>query len=210
VSYLGIVASSVLVSNALLSYGLGSIPAFRKGPDEDGARTAPGARAASGSAGGLAAAAALAGANSLAAALLWCVRDLVLVPLGLAQLDLLFFAIIAVPLLKALSRAAASAEGLLARVGAQAEELIVGSLVFGVALIAARGGYSLGEAFAAGAASGLGYWMATSLLDSIRERLELSDVPAAFRGAPSMLLSTGLMSMALMGIDTILVRNVGG
>jgi Na+-translocating ferredoxin:NAD+ oxidoreductase subunit A len=204
VSYLGIVASSVLVSNALLSYGLGSIPAFGKGPEEDASRRAPG------SAGGLAAAAALACANSLAAALLWCIRDLALVPLGLAPLDLLFFAIIAVPLLKALSRAAASAEGPLARVGAQAEELIVGSLVFGVALIAARGGYSLGEAFAAGAASGLGYWMATSLLDSIRERLELSDLPVAFRGAPSMLLSAGLMSMALMGIDSILVRNVGG
>jgi Na+-translocating ferredoxin:NAD+ oxidoreductase subunit A len=203
VSYLGIVASSVLASNALLAYGLGAIPAFRKAPEEGAGRGPAGAE-------GLISAATLACVNSLAAALLWCVRGLVLVPLGLARLDILFFAIIAVPLLKALSRAAASAEGPLARAGAQAEELAVGSLAFGVALISARGGYSLGEALAAGAASGLGYWMACSLLDSIRERLELSDVPAAFRGAPSMLLSAGLMSMALMGIDSVLVGNLGG
>jgi electron transport complex protein RnfA len=200
VSYLGIVASSVLASNALLAYGLGAIPAFGREGAEGRAKEG----------GGLISAAALASINSLAAAILWCVRGLVLVPLGLASLDILFFALIAVPLLKALSRAAASTRGALARIGAQAEELVVGSLAFGVALIASRGGYSLGEALAAGAASGLGYWMAASLLVSIRERLELSELPAAFKGAPSMLLSAGLMSMALMGIDAILVRNLGG
>jgi Na+-translocating ferredoxin:NAD+ oxidoreductase subunit A len=204
-SYLGIVASSVLASNALLAYGLGSIPALKKGLQAEGDREGEGEGP-----GGLAAAAALVCVNSLAAAVLWCVRGLALAPLGLASLDVLFFAIIAVPLLKALSRVAAAAEGALARIGRRADELVVGSLVFGIALITARGGYSLGEALAAGAASGVGYWMATSLLDSIRERLELSDVPASFKGAPSMLLSAGLMSMALMGIDSILVRNLGG
>lgn|GEM_PF-740674 len=202
-SYLGIIASSVFASNALLAYGLGSIPAF-KNDHEAGADVA--SKVGRGS---LASAAALACVNALAAVLLWCIRGLVLAPLGLSSLDILFFALIAVPLLKALSRAAASGEGAIARIGAEAEELVVGSLVFGVALIVAKGGYSLGEALAAGAASGLGYWMATSLLESIRERLELSDVPAAFKGAPSMLLSAGLMSMALMGIDSILVRNLG-
>ncbi len=202
-SYLGIVASSVLASNALLSYGFGAIPAI--GGGRGGPAAGAGERGSR-----LASALALACINAAAASILWCARRLILDPLGLAGLDIFFFALIVVPPLKALARAARSGSGIAAAVGAEADELIVGSLVFGIALVAARSGYGLGEAAAAGAASGLGYWMATYLLRRIRERLELSDLPAAFRGAPSMLVSAGLMSMALMGVDSILVRNLGG
>ncbi len=190
-SYLGIIATSVLASNALLSYGFGAIPAI--GP---GYHIAAASKREGGSR--LASAAALACINAAASAVLWCLRSLALDPLGLAGLDIFFFALIVVPPLKALGRFARSGSGIPAAIAAEAEDLIIGSLVFGIALVAARGGYDLGEAAAAGAASGLGYWMATSLLGSIRERLELSDVPATFKGAPSMLISAGLMSMALM------------
>ncbi len=202
-SYLGIVASSVLASNALLSYGFGAIPAIGPGSS----RAAAGLRDGRSS---LASALALACINASAASILWCVRGLILGPLGLAGLDIFFFALIVVPPLKALARAARSGSGIPAAIGAEADELIVGSLVFGIALIAARSGYGLGEAATAGAASGLGYWMATSLLRRIRERLELSDLPDAFKGAPSMLISAGLMSMALLGLDSAFLRDLGG
>ncbi len=147
--------------------------------------------------------------NLLASAFLWTVHSLLLSPLGLGSLDILFFALLAVPLLKFVARAASNAgDGLLLRIGANADDLLVGSLVFGIALISSNGGYALPEALAASAASGLGYWMATVLLESIRERLELSELPHPFKGAPAMLISAGLMALALMGVDAAFVSGV--
>jgi Na+-translocating ferredoxin:NAD+ oxidoreductase subunit A len=196
-SYLGIVVSSVFASNALLSYGFGSVP--------DGKREGKEC---------FASALALAMVNALASGLLWSIRGLLLIPLGLASLDLLFFALIAVPLLKFLSRVSAlsdpSGSSLLAKSGSRADDLVVGSLVFGIALVSARSGYSLPEALAASAASGLGYWLALSLLGTLRERLELSDLPAPFKGGPAMLISAGLMALAFMGLDASFAKNLAG
>jgi Na+-translocating ferredoxin:NAD+ oxidoreductase subunit A len=192
VSYIGIVVTSVFVSNALLTYGLGTMPG---GDLED--------------TGSFASALALAFVNTLASTLLWLIHGLVLAPLGLDSLDILFFALIAVPLLKFIARAASMSKSrVLARTGKRAEELIVGSLVFGVALLSSRSGYSLSEAVLASAASGLGYWLVEFLLESLRERLELSDLPYPFRGAPAMLISTGLMALAFMGIDAAFIKGL--
>jgi Na+-translocating ferredoxin:NAD+ oxidoreductase subunit A len=193
-SYLGIVVTSVFAANALLAYGLGSVQG--RGKEDTGS---------------LASALALACVNALASAFMWGVRSLVLAPLRLPSLDILFFVLLAVPLLKFVARAAsASGRGMLSRAGERADDLVVGSLVFGVALLSARSGFALPEAFAASAASGLGYWLAESLLESIRERLELSDLPGPLKGAPAMLISTGLMAMALMGVDAAFVKNLAG
>jgi len=194
-SYLGIVVTSVFASNALLTYGLGSVPGNEPVPRG----------------GQLTAALAFSGVNALASAFLWGVHTLVLFPLGLGSLDILFFVLLAVPLLKFVSRAASlSPVGLLSALGEKSEDLIVGSLVFGVALISSNSGFSLPEALAASSASGLGFWMASALLESIRDRLELSDLPSPFRGAPAMLLSAGLIALALMGIDATFVKGLAG
>jgi Na+-translocating ferredoxin:NAD+ oxidoreductase subunit A len=193
-SYLGIVITSIFASNALFTYGFGAIP--ERGRDEGAS---------------FALALALVCVNALASAFLWAVHVLVLAPLGLGSLDVLFFVIAAVPLLRFISRAAsASSRTLFARIGASSDDLIVGTIVFGVALVSARSAYTLPEAAAASAVSGLGYWLAQFLLESVRERLELSDLPAPFRGAPAMLLSAGLMSLAFMSIDAAFVKNLVG
>jgi len=194
VSYLGIVVTSVFASNALLTYGLGSVPG--RG-EEKGGRTIS--------------ALALIIVNALASSLLWALHSFVLSPLKLASLDILFFALLVVPLLKFLGKAAfRSGEGRLSRLAAKADDLVVGSLVFGIALISSNSGYSFPEALAASAASGLGYWFAAVILESIRERLELSDLPRPFRGAPAMLISAGLLALALMGVDSAFVKGMAG
>lgn len=196
-SYLGIVLTAIFGANALLAYGLGTIPEReRKGSVS------------------LASALALAIVNVIASALLWLIRSFALVPLGLAYLDVLFFSLIAVPLIKFLARlvqqGALKPEGLLSRLGERSDDLVVGSLVYGIALVSSRSGYGLPEAALASLASGLGYWLSLFLLESVRERLELSDLPAPFQGAPSMLISAGLMSLAFMGIDAAFVKNLVG
>jgi Na+-translocating ferredoxin:NAD+ oxidoreductase subunit A len=193
-SYLGLVVTSVFASNALLSYGLGSMPGPRRGGSSQ-----------------VASALALACVNALASAFMWGLHSLFLFPLGLESLDILFFALLAVPLLKFISRAASLSKlGLLSILGSKADDLVVNSLVFGIALLAGRGGLTLPETLAASAASGLGYWLAYALLESIRDRLELSDLPRPFKGAPAMLISTGLMALAFMGLDAAFVKGLAG
>jgi Predicted NADH:ubiquinone oxidoreductase, subunit RnfA len=196
VSYLGLIVTSTFASNALLAYGLGSLPGTKRESLGRGAFTS---------------AFALATLNAVASCLLWCLHAFVLSPLGFPSLDILFFVLIAVPLIKCVSRAAASSrEGPLSAFGAQIDDLLVGSLVFGVALISSRSGYSLPEALVASACSGLGYWLAQTLLEAVRLRLELSDLPAPFKGSPAMLLSAGLMALAFMGIDAAFVQGLAG
>lgn len=196
-SYLGIILTSIFASNALLTYGFGSIPEReRKGSTS------------------LVSALALACVNVVASALLWLIHSLVLAPLELASLDILFFALIAVPLIKFIARLAQQGsikrDSLLFKLGERSDDLVVGSLVYGIALLSARSGYSLPEAAAAATASGLGYWLSQFLLEAVRERLELSDLPTPFRGAPAMLLSAGLMALAFMGVDAALIKNLVG
>ncbi|HET7839697.1 MAG TPA: Rnf-Nqr domain containing protein [Rectinemataceae bacterium] len=192
-SYIGLVLSAVFAANSMLVYGFGRLPRFR----------AVGA-------GWLPPLLALVLVNALASTIFWAIRNLVLVPLGLASIDLFVFVLLAVPLIKSLTHASTLGEGFLARVGIVADELVVGTLSFGVALIVSRGGYRIVEALIASAASGLGYWLAAVVLERIEARLELSSVPDPFRGAPVMIVSTGLIAMALMGIDASFVRNLVG
>lgn len=196
-SYLGIVLTAAFASNALLTYGLGTIPEQnRKG----GAS--------------LSFALALALVNLLGSTLLWLLRNLLLLSLNLAWLDILLFAILVVPLMKFLCHLVLQGNfktgSFIFSLAERCDEMIVGTLVYGIALLSARQGYTIAEAALSSLVAGLGYWLAFFLLESLRERLELSDVPAPFRGAPIMLLSAGLMSLAFMGIDATVIKDIAG
>jgi electron transport complex protein RnfA len=47
----------------------------------------------------------------------------------------------------------------------------------------------------------LGFTLALVLFAGIRERLELADVPASFRGTAIALITAGLLSLAFMGFS---------
>jgi len=68
--------------------------------------------------------------------------------------------------------------------------------ILGIAVICQRNDYEFLESIVFAAASGLGFWLALVILASIRERLETTHVPRAFRGTPIALVLAGLMSLA--------------
>lgn len=68
--------------------------------------------------------------------------------------------------------------------------------ILGIAVICQRNDYEFLESIVFAAASGLGFWLALVILASIRERLETTHVPQAFRGTPIALVLAGLMSLA--------------
>ena len=59
----------------------------------------------------------------------------------------------------------------------------------------------LGEALLFAIAAAIGYGLALILFAGIREQLELSNVPKAFRGVPIALLTAGMMALAFMGFS---------
>ena len=73
--------------------------------------------------------------------------------------------------------------------------------VLGVSLTNVQDGFNFIESVTAGIGTGLGFTIAIVLLASLRERINESDIPAPFRGAPIVLLSAALMAIAFMGFS---------
>ena len=59
----------------------------------------------------------------------------------------------------------------------------------------------LGQAILFAIATAIGYGIALILFAGIREQLELSNVPKAFKGVPIALLTAGIMALAFMGFS---------
>ena len=73
--------------------------------------------------------------------------------------------------------------------------------VLGVSLTNVQDGFNFIESVIAGVGTGLGFTIAIVLLASLRERINESDIPTPFRGAPIVLLSAALMAIAFMGFS---------
>ena len=73
--------------------------------------------------------------------------------------------------------------------------------VLGVALTNVQNGYNFIESVLAGFGTALGFTLAIVLLAGIRSRINESDLPAPLRGAPIVLISATLMSIAFMGFS---------
>lgn len=71
--------------------------------------------------------------------------------------------------------------------------------VLGVALLNVRQQHSLVESALYGFGAALGFGLVLVALAAARERIDMADVPASFRGAPIGLMTAGLMALAFMG-----------
>ena len=73
--------------------------------------------------------------------------------------------------------------------------------VLGVALVNVQEGYDFLQSVINGAAGGLGFTLAIVLFASMRERVDKTDCPQAFKGFPITLISAGLLALAFMGFS---------
>lgn len=76
--------------------------------------------------------------------------------------------------------------------------------VLGVAVINIKEGYNLIETVANSLGAALGFGLAIILFAGVRERLEYSDIPKAFKGFPIALIAAGLMSVAFLGFQGLI------
>ena len=73
--------------------------------------------------------------------------------------------------------------------------------VLGVVLVNVQEGYDFLQSVINGTAGGLGFTLAIVLFASIRERVDKTDCPQAFKGFPITLISAGLLALAFMGFS---------
>lgn len=73
--------------------------------------------------------------------------------------------------------------------------------VMGVATINANDGRSIFDSTFYGFVSGLGFALALVLFSSLRERLDMANVPKPFEGMSIALITAGILAMAFMGFS---------
>ncbi len=73
--------------------------------------------------------------------------------------------------------------------------------VLGVALLNVQEQHTLIESAFFGFGAAFGFGLVLVLFSSIRERLEMANVPKAFKGLPIALMTAGIMSLAFMGFS---------
>ncbi|NLD52520.1 MAG: RnfABCDGE type electron transport complex subunit A [Clostridiales bacterium] len=124
----------------------------------------------------------------------------ILVPLGLQYLDTITFILIIAALVQLVEMfMKKSLPALYSALGIYLPLITTNCAVLGVALINMRSGYNLIESVLSGVFGAVGFLMAIVLMAGIRERLESSDIPKAFKGFPISLIIAGFMSVAFLG-----------
>ena len=142
----------------------------------------------------------------IASAVAYVLYHLVLVPFNLTYLQTIVFILVIAALvqlvemfLKKTSPALSQALGIFLPL------ITTNCAVLGVALTNVQNGYNFIESVVSGVGTGLGYTLAIILLASIRTRIEESEVPTPFRGAPIVLLTAALMAIAFMGFSNLAI-----
>lgn len=137
---------------------------------------------------------------TLASATSYVVDRYLLVPLEVEYLRLLSFILIIAGTVQFTEIVIRKSSPLLHEVlGIYLPLITTNCAVLGVALLNLQKSESFLQAIAYGIGGGLGFSLVMVLFAGIRERLDLADVPAPFRGAAIALVTAGLMALGFIG-----------
>ena len=138
----------------------------------------------------------------MASAICWLIDTYILVPLGLAFLETLAFILIIAALVQLVEMfLKKSVPALYSALGIYLPLITTNCAVLGIALTNVQNEYNFLESVLAGFGTALGFTLAIVLLAGIRSRIREEDLPRPVRGAPIVLISAALMSIAFMGFS---------
>ncbi|HSB52358.1 MAG TPA: Rnf-Nqr domain containing protein [Dissulfurispiraceae bacterium] len=141
----------------------------------------------------------------ISAALSWLVFTYVMIPLDITFLKIIVFIGIIAGLVQAsdtMMRKVAPA--LYYKLGIYLALISTNCIILAVPLINSGEKYSFVESLAFGLGSGIGFALALIIMASIREKLEVANVPAPFRGLPMAFIITGLIALAFTGFSGLI------
>ena len=136
------------------------------------------------------------------AVLNWFIWTFVMVPYHLGFLKIvIFIGTVAAFVQAADTMMKKVAPALYYKLGIYLALIVTNCIILAVPLINADENYSLFESMALAVGSGLGFSLALIIMASIREKLELADVPKSFQGLPISFVLTGLIALAFLGFS---------
>jgi electron transport complex protein RnfA len=141
----------------------------------------------------------------ISASLSWLIFNYVMIPLDITFLKIIVFIGIVAGLVQASDTIMRKvAPGLYYKLGIYLALISTNCIILAVPLINAGEHYSFIQSLAFGLGSGLGFALALIIMASIREKLELADVPAPFKGLPMAFVITGLIALAFTGFSGLI------
>ena len=128
--------------------------------------------------------------------------DFVLAPLGLDFMKTIVFILVIAALVQVVEMfLKKKSPSVYKALGIYLPLITTNCAVLGVALTNVQNGYDFYQSVLSGFGTALGFTIAIVLLASIRSRIREEDIPAPLRGAPIVMISAALMSIAFMGFS---------
>ncbi|GAB4538923.1 MAG: electron transport complex subunit RsxA [Thermodesulfovibrionia bacterium] len=141
----------------------------------------------------------------LSAAISWFVYFYIMVPLDITFLKIIIFiGIVAALVQVADTIMKKTAPTLYYKLGIYLALITTNCIILAVPLINVGEKYNFIESLAYGLGSGAGFALALIIMASIREKLELADVPRPFRGLPIAFIVAGLIALAFTGFSGLI------
>ena len=139
---------------------------------------------------------------TLASVFGYLIDHYVLTPLGLAHLRLIAFILVIGAVAQLTEMIVQHTNPLLYNVlGIFLPLVTINCAVLGVALLTVQQSHDFAQSVMYGFGAGIGFSIVLILFSAMRERLAAADVPAPLRGNAIVLITAGLMSLALMGFS---------
>jgi len=141
----------------------------------------------------------------ISAALSWLVFQYIMIPLDITFLKIIvFIGVVAAFVQSADTIMKKVSPSLYYKLGIYLALITTNCIILAVPLINAGERYSFMESMSFGLGSGLGFALALVLMASIREKLELADIPAPFKGLPISFIVAGLIALAFTGFSGLI------
>ncbi len=141
----------------------------------------------------------------VSAALSWVIYQFIMVPLELTFLKIIvFIGIVAAFVQSADTIMKKVSPALYYKLGVYLALITTNCIIIAVPLKNAGEHYNFFESIAFAFGSGIGFGLALIIMASIREKLEVADVPAPFKGLPISFILAGLIALAFTGFSGLI------
>ena len=141
----------------------------------------------------------------ISAALSWVVFNYFMIPLELTFLKIVVFIGIVAAFVQASDTIMRKVSpSLYYKLGVYLALIATNCIILAVPLISSAETYDFIETLVFGLGSGIGFALALIIMASIREKLELADVPRPFAGLPIAFVTTALIALAFTGFSGLI------
>ncbi len=143
----------------------------------------------------------------ISAAISWIVWTYVMVPLEITFLKIIIFiGVVAAFVQAADTIMRKTSPDLYYKLGVYLALIATNCIILAVPLINAGESYGFVESMVFGLGSGVGFALALIIMASIREKLELAQVPGPFRGMPMAFVTASLIALAFTGFSGLIAH----